>query len=57
MKKTLLFILTLLTSYIVLYGLGYYFTNEINPMIWSISSKILFLISLLIVTKSEIELL
>lgn len=57
MKTLLLFILTLLTSYIVLYGLGYYFTNEINPVLWSTSSKILFLISLLIITKSEIELL
>lgn len=57
MKTLLLFILTLLTSYIVLYGLGYYFTNEINPMLWNTSSKILFLISLLIITKSEIELL
>ena len=57
MKTLLLFILTLLTSYIVLYGLSYYFTNEINPMLWNTSSKILFLISLLIITKSEIELL
>lgn len=57
MKTLLLFILTLLTSHIVLYGLAYYFTNEINPMLWSTSSKILFLISLLIITKSEIELL
>jgi hypothetical protein len=57
MKTLLLFILTLLTSYIALYGLAYYFTNEINPMLWNTSSKILFLISLLIITKSEIELL
>ena len=55
MKTTLLFILTLLTSYIVLYGLGCYFTNEINLMLWSTSSKVLFIISLLIITKTEIE--
>ena len=55
MKTILLFILTLLTSYIALYGLAYYFTNEINPMLWSIPSKILFIISLLIITETKIK--
>jgi hypothetical protein len=55
MKRTLLFILTLLTSYIVLYGLGYYFTNEINPMLWSTPAKIWFILFLLLTTYSNIE--
>lgn len=55
MKTLLLFILKLLTSYIVLYGLGYFLTSEVNPMIWSTSAKIWFILFLLLTTYSNIE--
>jgi len=55
MKTLLLFILKLTLSYTAIYGLGYFLTNEVNPMIWSISAKIWFILFLLLTTYTNIE--
>lgn len=55
MKTLLLFILKLTLSYTAIYGLGYFLTSEVNPMIWSTSAKIWFILFLLLTTYSNIE--